>query len=275
MKLLALMASFIGLAHAQLPAGWPGTVPNWSSAKKVQVGTSNTWESSLVWFTNAQGALTETYYPTIDKAQIKDAQLLVSDGKTFFLEERTGVKQNVEAMAPSLVKLVNEDHKKRFSISHTFYTMARNHALVDEVVIQANVDGLSFYSLINPALNNTGFSDNGRAEEDKLVFWEGDTSLKVSSTTGFEKTSIGYVGFTDGFQDLMNNFKMDNAFKEASNGNLAGTGKLKIPAKKGVYKFYIVYNFGADQNFFPAQLAAGKRGICLEVERLFKDDKNS
>lgn len=259
MKMIILIMAVIGLAQAQSPAGWPGVVPNWSSAKKVQVGTSNTWENSLVWFTNAQGVLTETYYPTIDKAQIKDAQLLVTDGTTFFLEERTGLEQAVEAVSPSVVKLVNSDRKGRFTISHTFFTMGREHALVDEVVIKANVDGLKFYSLVNPALNNTGFSDNGKAQADKLVFWEGDTSLKVTSTIGFEKTSVGYVGFTDGFQDLISDFNMDNAFIEAFNGNLAGTAKLKVPAQKGVYKFYIVYNFGADQRFFASQLGEEKR----------------
>lgn len=58
----AFMFFMAAAAFGQNPTGHPGVVPNWSSAKKVQVGTSNTFtkqlEKSLVWFTNAHGVLT-------------------------------------------------------------------------------------------------------------------------------------------------------------------------------------------------------------------------
>ena len=66
--------------------------PNWASAQKISVGTSYSKEqkdkNSLVWYSAAGGILTETYYPSIDTPQIKDAQLLITDGKTFFIEEK-------------------------------------------------------------------------------------------------------------------------------------------------------------------------------------------
>lgn len=260
---ITLIASIFLAASAtaqtsQTPHGQPGIVPNWSSAKKVQVGTSNTWEKSLVWFTNAQGVLTETYFPTIDKAQIKDAQILVSDNRSFMVEERTQTRQSVEVLSPSLVKLKNADYKDRFEISHTFFTLGDDHVLVDEVEVVAKVDGLHFYNLVNPALNNTGFHDNGHASPKALVFWEGDTRLSVKSTTGFEKASVGYVGFTDGYQDLVDNNGMDQVYGQAFDGNLAGLGKLKLPSKKGTYRFYIVYDFAGERKFSEAALAQAK-----------------
>lgn len=258
MKNFLFIAIFTTFAFAQSPYGHPGLVPNWSSAKKVQVGTSNSWEKSLVWFTNAQGVLTETYFPTIDKAQIKDSQFLVSDSKSFFAEERTQTRHEVDVLAPSMVRLRNIDQRNRFEIHHTYYTLNNDHVLVDEVEVISNVDGLSYYLLVNPHLNNTGYKDNGKVQGDRVVLWEGNTKLEVSSTAGFEKASVGYVGFTDGWQDLKDNKVMDNSFSQASNGNIAATAKIKVPAKKGRYKFYIVYNFGASARFFQSELARAK-----------------
>jgi len=43
------------------------------------------------------------------------------------------------------------------------------------------------------------------------------------SDTPFLKTSCGYVGNTDGWQDLSSNFKMDYEFASATDGNIALT----------------------------------------------------
>src|SRR5215467_8222872 len=74
--------------------GRPGIEPRWSSATKDGVGTAYSI-SSRVWFTLAHGILTEIYYPNIDHPQIRDAQFLVSDGETFFHEERRDLPSEV------------------------------------------------------------------------------------------------------------------------------------------------------------------------------------
>ena len=51
-------------------------------------GSSPTAPISRVWFTGAQGILTEIYWPRIDTPQVKDSQFLVADGQGFFAEER-------------------------------------------------------------------------------------------------------------------------------------------------------------------------------------------
>ena len=261
MKFISIILLSIYSLNSQAtnPQGYPGVTPNWSSAKKVQVGTSNTGQKSLVWFTNADGILTETYFPTIDGAQIKDSQILISDGKTFFLEEKSNTEHTVEAISPSLVRLNNKDFSNRFNIKHTYYTMSDKSVLVDEIEIESFVDGLSFYLLVNPALNNTGYNDTGYVENNHLVFTQDNTKLTVKATVGMDKMSIGYVGFTDGFQDLSHNFEMNNNFQRANNGNIAGTAKLRISPKKGKTKFYITYSFEKeDYKFSPNELAAEK-----------------
>jgi hypothetical protein len=61
----------------------PGASPTWSRGDKDGVGTAYS-ASSQVWYTVAGGIITEVYYPDVDTPQIRDMQLLVTDGKTFF-----------------------------------------------------------------------------------------------------------------------------------------------------------------------------------------------
>ena len=246
-----LLSVCVSKAHAANSAfGRPGIVPNWSSAKKIHVGTSfpeefkaNKKPKSLVWFTMAGGILTETYYPTIDKAQIKDSQILISNGTDLFHEEKTSLKHSVEVISASHVKMINSDPKGQYKISHEYYSLNNKSVVVDKITINTKIDGLKFYLLVNPALNNTGYKDNAYAAEDALIFKEENTILKVQATTGFEKTSVGYVGHSDGYQDLNRDFKMDYNYKKAIDGNVAGTAKLNVPSKAGNYVVYVTYDF--------------------------------
>src|SRR5207253_4044639 len=71
-----------------------------------------------VWYTIADGCLTEVYFPTIDKPQIRDLQYLVTDGETFFADERRGMDSEIECLDGSTLgyRIVNRDPKGRFTI---------------------------------------------------------------------------------------------------------------------------------------------------------------
>src|SRR5436309_14494140 len=67
--------------------GGPGIEPRWTRGTKVAVGTAYSTSSS-VWYTLDDSCVTEVYSPTIDSAQIRDLQFLVTDAETFFHDER-------------------------------------------------------------------------------------------------------------------------------------------------------------------------------------------
>lgn len=226
--------------------GAPGMQGSWSSARKVQVGTFVDLDHSAkspIWFTLAEGTLTEVFYPTIDRGQIRDSQFLITDGANFFNQEKD-LLHTTEVLSPSLVKITNEDRQGRYKISHTYFTLKDSATVVDEVVVQSFKDGIRYYLLTKPQLNNTAALDSAQVTDQGFVFRENETMLDVSSTVGFRKKSVGFVGSSDGFQDLMKDFKMDYEFSSATNGSVASTGEFEIPQTAGVYKFYVVYSFG-------------------------------
>src|SRR5947199_10410037 len=79
--------------------GHPGIPRTWSPGSKDGVGTAYS-QASKIWFTLSMGILTEIYYPTIDHPQIRDAQFLISDGRTFFHEEKRDLDSHIELIEP-------------------------------------------------------------------------------------------------------------------------------------------------------------------------------
>ena len=68
--------------------GGPGTTSYLDEARKDCFGTARN-TTSKVWFTVADGVLSDAYDPTIESSNVKTVQYIVTDGKTFAdLQER-------------------------------------------------------------------------------------------------------------------------------------------------------------------------------------------
>ena len=74
--------------------GAPGIPARWTHGNKDGVGTAYS-AASKIWFTLFNGIVTEVYYPTVDRPQIRDLQYLVTDGKSFFHEEKRDLKSEM------------------------------------------------------------------------------------------------------------------------------------------------------------------------------------
>ena len=70
-----------GRARAVAPDG-PGTTSYFDLARKDCVGTARD-NSSKVWFTVADGVLSDTYWPNVDATNVKTLQYVVTDGRHF------------------------------------------------------------------------------------------------------------------------------------------------------------------------------------------------
>ena len=67
--------------------GGPGIEPRWTSSAKTSVGTALNLHSR-VWFTLSHGILNEVYFPRVDQACTRDLGFLVTDGRSYFSEEK-------------------------------------------------------------------------------------------------------------------------------------------------------------------------------------------
>lgn len=237
----------------------------WSSGVKQMFGTafeaydsankysanSSTFPISKVWFTGAQGILSEIFWPTIDTPQVRDLQFLVTDGQGFFQEERRSPKVEIHWIKDGVPEFVSTsgDQDNRYTIEKTIFSDPSSDALLVKVKIKSNVDGLHFYVLHNPAVSNSPMGDYGfvrsGAENDQGLFaYQGQEAQALKVTVPFKAASAAFSGPYDGYQDLQKNRHLTHEFRMANNGEVVLTGELEIPAHKGEYSFVMALGFG-------------------------------
>ncbi len=220
----------------RLAFGAPGIEPRWTQGNKEGVGTSSSAESK-VWFTLWRGVVTEVYYPLIDHPQIRDLQYLVSDGRTFFQEEKRHLESRTERMTQNGLgyRITSGDPYGRYRIEKEIITDPRLPVVLQRtrLVRSSTVPpDLSVYALLAPHLDVAGWGNNGYVIEvpghELLVAERNGTWLALGATRPFRRLSCGYVGQSDGWTDLSENFLMDYEFDRATNGNIALTGELDL-----------------------------------------------
>ena len=122
--------------------GAPGVEPRWTSSEKDAVSTAYA-ASSRVWFTISHGTLNEIYYPTIDRPQTRDMELLFSDGETFFHEEKRDLAYDfhyIDSSAPA-VRVTASDPKGRYTVTKEFISDPHHPVVLMNVKISGDEDG--------------------------------------------------------------------------------------------------------------------------------------
>ena len=71
-----------GVIHAATAPDGPGSLSHFDLARKDCLGTAEN-TTSTVWFTIANGVLSDVYYPTNDNTNVETLQYVVTDGSTF------------------------------------------------------------------------------------------------------------------------------------------------------------------------------------------------
>ncbi len=216
--------------------GAPGVEPRWTSSQKDTVATAYS-ASSRVWFTVSHGTLNEVYFPTIDRPQVRDMELLFTDGETFFHEEKRDFEYDfhyAEQNAP-LVRVVASDLDGRYTVTKEFIADPHHPVVMMKVKIvgdEALLTKLKCYALLAPHLDGGGAGNSARSLElagkRTLLAWKNDYCLAFGSDCGFSRSSCGYVGTSDGFQDLSAHMQMKWNFGQALDGNIAVMGEVDV-----------------------------------------------
>lgn len=231
------MARFRGNRNA---FGAPGIDPRWARGNKDGVGTAYSNESEI-WYSIWHGTLTEAYYPTVDKPQIRDMEYLVSDGRTFFHEEKRHLNFKINRLSHHDLgyRIENSDPKGRYKIvkeviSDPHLTCILQHTKIDGE--EESLSNIHLYSLCAPHLDGGGAHNNGYVANvsgrEIFLAERNGTWLALGATSPFLKLSCGYVGKSDGWTDLHENLKMDWEFDTALDGNIALTGEIDLKKRE-------------------------------------------
>ncbi|HEY2857915.1 MAG TPA: glycoside hydrolase family 15 protein [Terracidiphilus sp.] len=224
--------------------GAPGLEPRWTSAVKDAVGTAYS-ASSRLWFTCSHGIVNEIYHPTIDHPQVRDMEFLITDGATFTHEEKRDLTSEFEYIHDETlgVRYVNRDPEGRYTLIKEIICDPHHSVLIQHVRLEGDanlLDRLKVYALLAPHLDGGGAGNSARAVDvagyKVLAAWKDPFTLAMGATCGFSRVSCGFVGASDGWHDLTENFRMDWEFGSATNGNVALLGELNLECARNFGK---------------------------------------
>ncbi len=230
--------------------GWPGIPPRWTSSAKTGVGTALNLHSR-VYFTLSHGILNEVYFPRVDQACTRDFGLIVTDGRSFFSEEKRHCTfQNVpiEPGVP-VYELTNTCMQSRYRIEKEVLTDPWRNVVLQKVrfvPLQGNLGDYRVYALLSSHLGNFGYGNTGWLDDYKgrpMLFAQRESlALALACSVPWLKRSVGFAGESDGWQDLAQHFQMTWEYDRAENGNIALTAEIDLAACNG--EFVLALGFG-------------------------------
>lgn len=232
--------------------GHPGSEPRWTSSAKTGVGTALSM-ASRVWFTLSHGIVDEVYYPRVDQACTRDLGLIVTDGDDFFSEEKRATRFQVAPLAKGVpaYRLVNTCQQGRYRIEKEVFIDPERAVVLQRInfaALQHDLADYHLYALLAPHLGNRGAGNTAWVGDYKgvpMLFAEGHgAALALACNLPWLNRSAGFVGVSDGWQDLQRHKEMTRIYDRAEDGNVALTGEIDLRAAGG--QFVLALGFGSN-----------------------------
>src|SRR5512140_108744 len=188
--------------------------PTWANASKDMVGTG--MGSSRLWFTVAQGIVTEVYYPRIDIPQIKDLGFIVADDLGFWVELRRLGNYTVSLPAPGVPAVEIVHTHPRFTFTLQICPSQKRDVLLLRYRLEGD-ENLRPYALLAARLGDD--AENNFASIDKhngrtvLCAEQGPFGLALAAggdegADAWQRCSAGALEASDGWQDFNRHGRM-------------------------------------------------------------------
>ncbi|MGI2169272.1 glucan 1,4-alpha-glucosidase [Shewanella sp. MF05960] len=254
--------------------GAPGTEPTWAFSGKTGIGTSYepyingeyqdqaTNPVSKVWFSIAQGILTETMFGLIHNAQLKELQFIIS-GNGFVDTEKDNTISTIEYLDTDeqgrplslAYKIINKDVEGKYQIEKHIFTDPDRNSLMMNVTFTAFEAGITPHLYVNPHIDNSGANDITFIDGQALVAHTNEansTVMTIKTDVDFVHASVGFVGTSDGIIDLQDNGKLDSLYQTTSDNNQGGNVALtaQYPTLSNAndsLSFNLAIGFGKDK----------------------------
>ncbi|MEA2211635.1 MAG: hypothetical protein QOF83_1583 [Solirubrobacteraceae bacterium] len=257
--LFAALSTGVVLAVAPLAAaapspgpapGAPGAQSYFDLARKDCVGTARN-STSKVWFTVADGVLSDVYWPTVDATNVKTLQYVVSDGRSFTdLQTRDMQYQVLPSATGMSCTVVAFNATRGYRITTTYVAdPARDAVLMHVSFSGPGRDRL--YVRLDPLAGGTGGggSQNAGPNSATLVTMGGrpvpvasntntitnasnrdyavPTFAALESSRGFATASVGYAGSASDGLTMLDATHSLTPYNPAPNGHVALTAQLR------------------------------------------------
>ena len=251
---LAPASGLTGVARGAGPApDGPGALSHFDLGRKDCIGTARN-RTSKVWFTVANGILSDVYYPTIDNTNVETLQYVVTDGATFTDLQSRDTTSTVSALDGTgmACRVTSTATNGKYRLQTDYVTDPSRNTVLMHTVLTPLVGGpLKVYVRFDATVNGNGGGGGGNGGPDSATV---DTStghpIAVSSDTNtatqaanrdyaqpvyaaldgpFDVVESGFVGGTsDGLVQLDASHALTQTFTTASPGNVVQTAAIQL-----------------------------------------------
>jgi glucan 1,4-alpha-glucosidase len=212
-----LAAQAAPAAPAAAPVGAPGALSHFDLARKDCVGTARN-TTSKVWYTVANGVLSDVYSPTIDTTNVETVQYVVTDGATFADLQTRDMTYTVQATDPGglACQVTSTPRHGGYQLVTDYVTDPAR----DAVVMRTRLEGppaLKVFVRYDATVNGNGGGGAANGGADDATVDPASTAL-VSSDTNTVTNAVN----RDYAVPLHGALRADRPFRSASSG-YAGT----------------------------------------------------
>ena len=200
--------------------GGPGIAPTWSSSDKDFITTA--LGRSRVWVTIGHGIVNEVYWPSTGAPQIRDLSLYLVGQNTWVDMKRV---RHYALSTPS-------PYLPLPTITHTGNDYRLEVEILpdprrDVLLLRYAIEGpYRLVVIVAPHLGSTGTGNHAWIDGESALAARDSAAMCLRASQPLRSLSCGYVGSSDGWQDLDRHGSLTYQFDGADNGTVALTGEL-------------------------------------------------
>jgi glucan 1,4-alpha-glucosidase len=286
------IVSAVPAAPAAAAPDGPGALSHFDLARKDCVGTART-TASKVWYTVANGVLSDVYYPTVDNTNVETLQYIVTDGSTFTDLQTRDMTSSAKALdAGGMVCEVTSTAKSgRYRVVTDYFTdPGRNTLLLNVQLVPTGpgANALRLYVRFDPTVNGSGGGGQGNGGRDSAVtdVSKGHpiavASDPVTTTNAanrdyaqpvfaaldgpFSQVTNGFAGAgSDGLTQLDTSRTLTTTYDSAADGNVVQVAQMNLGPGAG--KAVLALGFADSQ---PGAVAAAEGSLAAKPQQVQK-----
>lgn len=214
--------------------GAPGIAPRWTSSAKSGIGTALSTDSP-VWFSLSHGVLNEIYYSCVDSACTRDFVFVITGPEGYFSEEKRDCSTEINTCSSGIpaFSIINTSRDGRFRLEKDIITDPARACVLQRVrftALKGDIEDYKVTALLAPHLVNAGQMNSawiGEFEDKPVLFATGRSRyLALVCDIPWTAVSAGFVGTSDGWQQLKKHGRIANQYQRADDGNVALAGEL-------------------------------------------------
>jgi len=204
--------------------GAPGVSPGWGPGRKQGFGAAP-GPASRVWFTIAQGNLSEVFYPTLDRPVLHGLRFLVASPGVPPLDDSVDAEHSVRWVQPGLPCFRVESRHAEYSLEAEYLPDPEADALLVSALFRPELPDVRLY--LQAAPHDVADAVVLDREPPILIARQGQTWIALVGP--FARCSTGYLQSSDLFVDLHDNDGLMTAeYTSAARGHVALGAELGL-----------------------------------------------